>query len=776
MSSVVIVESPAKAKTIEGYLGKGYKVLASYGHVRDLPSKEGAVEPENDFAMHYKVSDADSEKTLKGILSALKEADTLYLATDLDREGEAISWHVWEEIKRRDPKLATRLHVHRIEFTEITKSALQHAIQNPRSLALNLINAQQARRALDYLVGFTLSPVLWRKVKGGLSAGRVQSVALRLIAEREDAIEAFKPEEFWTIHGHFLTPQGKPLPSQLAVYAGKKVEKFTFTNEAQATAAKDALLPPRYKVEALEKSDKRRFPAPPFITSTLQQEAARKLGFAARRTMQTAQRLYEAGHITYMRTDSVNLANEAISAIRTLIGSKYGADYLPPQPLTYKSKSKNAQEAHEAIRPTTASALPGSLRLEDDQARLYNLIWQRTVACQMTPARLEQTTITLTSQPKAEHTFRATGSVIIFPGFLSVYQEGQDESEDEDDKILPQVTEGDLLTTQAISPEQHFTQPPPRFTEATLVKALEEYGIGRPSTYASIISTLQDRGYVRIEQKRFFPEDVGRIVSKFLTQHFGQYVDYNFTANMEDDLDAIARGEHDWKPTLRAFWGPFKSLTEEKTESVKKSDVTTEATGEACPECVKAGRTGELVWRLGRYGRFKGCNLYPECTYIEKNGPAATPAQSTGIPCPLCKQGELVRKTSRLGKTFYSCNRYPECKYAVWDEPVQQPCPKCAWPIISKKMSKKFGEWHRCPQPECDWNDNQEAADATAAFRARFAAKKGGADKAAKGAKGKKAAAAPETTEAKPKKAPAKTTVKKASTTTKKPATKPKKK
>ena len=755
MSALVIVESPAKAKTIEGYLGKDFKVLASYGHVRDLPSKEGAVEPDNDFAMHYQVSGADSEKTLKGIMAALKNVDTLYLATDLDREGEAISWHVWEEIKRRDAKLAAKLHVHRIEFTEITKSALQHAIANPRSLALNLINAQQARRALDYLVGFTLSPVLWRKVKGGLSAGRVQSVALRLIAEREDAIEAFKAEEFWTIHGNFTTPTGKPLPSQLAVFNGAKVEKFSFTNEAQASSAQTRLEPLKYTVAALEKSDKRRFAAAPFITSTLQQEAARKLGFAARRTMQTAQRLYEAGHITYMRTDSVNLANEAIAAIRDLIGKKYGAEYLPPAPLTYKSRSKNAQEAHEAIRPTHADALPGKLHLEDDQARLYNLIWQRTIACQMSAARLEQTTITIAAEG-GKQTFRATGSVIIFPGFLSVYQEGKDEvSTDDDEAILPQVQEGDVLATRSVDTEQHFTQPPPRFTEATLVKALEEYGIGRPSTYAAIISTLQDRGYVKLEAKRFFPEDVGRIVSKFLTQHFTQYVDYNFTASMEDDLDAIARGDHDWKPTLRAFWGPFRDLAAEKTESVKRSDVTTEATGETCPQCGKH----ELVWRLGKYGRFKACSGYPECNYIEKseNGPAE--GEDTGIPCPSCAKtlgGSLFKRTSRMGKTFYGCNKYPDDKYAIWDEPVQMPCPNCHWPIVGKKVSKKFGEWHRCSQPDCGWNDNKEAADATAAFRARFT--KGKDAKAAaktRAADAKKAAKAEAKAALKPAKAPA---------------------
>jgi DNA topoisomerase-1 len=741
-SALVIVESPAKAKTIEGYLGNGFKVLASFGHVRDLPSKENAVEPDNDFAMHYKVSDPKSEQTLKGIMAALKTADTLYLATDLDREGEAISWHVWEEIKRRDPKLAAKLHVHRIEFTEITKSAIQQALREPRALALNLINAQQARRALDYLVGFNLSPVLWRKVKGGLSAGRVQSVALRLIAEREDEIEAFKAEEFWTLHGAFVTSAAKPLASQLVQYAGQKVEKFSFRTAEDAHAAQHVLQSLTYHVEALDKSDKRRFPAPPFITSTIQQDASRKLGFAARRTMQAAQRLYEAGHITYMRTDSVNLANEAVAALRGQIAKQYGANFLPSAPIVYKSKSKNAQEAHEAIRPTDPSKLPGTLGVDEDQARLYTLIWQRTMACQMQPARLEQTTITIADASKQHH-FRATGSVILFAGFLSVYQEGKDDDasagDDENGAILPAVSEKEKLETRSIDSEQHFTQPPPRFNEATLVKALEEYGIGRPSTYASIIATLQDRGYVRLEQRRFIPEDVGRIVSKFLVQHFTQYVDYNFTANMEDDLDAIARGEHDWKPTLRQFWTPFKTLVVEKTESVKKSDVTTEATGETCPQC----GVGELVYRLGKYGRFKGCNRYPECNYIEKTGPAAAPGESTGIPCPSCKAegAMMVKKTSRLGKIFYSCGTYPTCTYAVWDLPRAEPCPKCQWPITICKTSKKYGEWHKCPQPDCGWSDNTEAFDAAAAFRARFTKGKTAKAEAIKAEKAAKAAA-----------------------------------
>jgi len=724
MSAVVVVESPAKAKTIEGYLGPGYTVLASYGHIRDLRKKEGAVDPNDDFAMHYEVP-ADSEKNIKAILTALKGADTLYLATDLDREGEAISWHVWEEVKKRAPKVAGNLHVHRIAFSEITKSAISKAIQNPRELALNLINAQQARRALDYLVGYTLSPVLWRKVRGGLSAGRVQSVALRLICEREIAIEAFTAEEYWTLQGTFTTAGNKPLTANLSLYQGQKVEKFSFTNAATAHAAQAALQPMAFSVAALEKTEKRRFPAPPFITSTLQQEAARKLGFAARRTMQAAQRLYEAGHITYMRTDAVNLANESVAALRATIGKEYGADHLPAQPIVYKNKSKNAQEAHEAIRPTDPAQKPANLRLEDDQARLYALIWQRTIACQMVPARLEQTTITLMDASR-QNAFRATGSVIVFAGFLAVYQEGRDDdaADDDDDKILPAVQEGEKLTTKAVTTEQHFTEPPPRFSEASLIKALEELGIGRPSTYASIISTIQDRGYVRLDKKRFFPEDIGRVVNKFLTQHFGQYVDFHFTANLEDDLDAIARGEHDWKPTLRAFWQPFKALIDDKMESVKKSDVTTEATGEACPTC----QVGELVFRLGKYGTFKGCNRYPECTYIEKTGPAGggpVAGEPTGVPCPSCLApgAELAKKTSRYGKIFYSCNTYPTCTYACWDAPIQQACPSCGWKIVTQKSSKKYGEWLKCPN--CGWGDNADAAAASAAFKERMAGKGG---------------------------------------------------
>lgn len=703
--NIVIVESPAKSASIEKYLGKDFKVLASYGHVRDLPSKSGSVDPDNNFAMHYKVAEG-SEKNLKAIAKAVEQAEAVYLATDPDREGEAIAWHVLEELNRRLPKKMADTKVYRSVFTEITKSAVQDAVENPRTLNQHLIDAQQARRALDYLVGFTLSPVLWRKVRKGLSAGRVQSVALRLICEREDEIEAFNPEEFWTIEGQFQTPDNQPLSAKLHTFAGKKVEKFSFTNETDAYNAVTALKQEPYSITDVEKKQAKRNPTPPFMTSTLQQEASSKLGYGARKTMTTAQRLYEAGHITYMRTDSVNLAADAIQMLRSEIKSRYGNKYLPEKEIYYKSKSQNAQEAHEAIRPTNAAKKGKDLGLEADQAKLYDLIWQRAMACQMAPAQFEQTALTIAT-PEVKHMFRATGRILIFDGFLKVYLE---HGMNIDDNLLPPVNKADDLAVQNIVPEQHFTEPPPRYNEASLVKALEEYGIGRPSTYATIISTIQDRGYVRQEQRRFYPEDVGRIVSKFLTEHFTQYVDYNFTADMEEKLDEIARGETRWIPVLDTFWHPFKQLSDEKIETVKKSDVTSEATGETCPTC----QEGELVIRLGRYGKFKACNRYPNCTHAEPlegegtapNEPKPEP-KKTGVQCPKCKKGELVQRKSRRGTFFYSCDQYPTCKYAVWDWPINEPCPSCGWPVLTQKETKRFGTVKKCPQKECGWQDKE---------------------------------------------------------------------
>ena len=608
--NVVVVESPAKGKTIEKYLGKDFKVLASYGHVRDLVPKEGAVDTENSFSMKYAVIEKN-EKHIDAIAKALKKANALYLATDQDREGEAISWHLYEILKERgalDNKV-----VHRVVFNEITKRAIQEAVANPRELSGELVNAQQTRRALDYLVGFNLSPLLWKKVRQGLSAGRVQSPALRLIVEREEEIEAFNREEYWTIEGD-INKDSSAINSRLAEYQGKKVEQFSFVSEADATAVRDALLAAadgKVKVDSIERKQRKRNPTAPFTTSTLQQEASRKLGFNTQRTMMTAQRLYEGidigegtvGLITYMRTDSVTLANEALNEIRGFIVNRYGKDNLPDEPRVYKTKAKNAQEAHEAIRPTSVLHTPDDLKpyLEPDQFKLYSLIWKRTVACQMVHAVFDMVALNLLpSKDPGVGRLRATGSTLVKPGFIAVYQEGQDDVKDEEaDKALPAVDEGELLSLADIRAEQHFTEPPPRFTEASLVKTLEEHGIGRPSTYASIISTLKNREYVEMDSKRFIPTDVARIVNGFLTAHFTQYVDYGFTAQMEDALDEISRGEREWVPVLDDFWGPFHKLVEEKEETVSREEA-----GQA-RELGTDPKSGKPVSvRMGRYGPF----------------------------------------------------------------------------------------------------------------------------------------------------------------------------
>ena len=709
---VVVVESPAKAKTINKYLGKDFTVLASYGHVRDLPSKDGSVDPENNFAMNYVVP-KDSEKHIREIAKALKDADELILATDPDREGEAISWHVLDELDRR--KKLTGKKVSRVIFHEITKNAILQAMDNPREVSMDMVNAQQARRALDYLVGFNLSPVLWRKVRPGLSAGRVQSVALRLICEREAEIKSFDKEEYWTVAADFLPDGAKnTFSANLTHLDGEKLKKFSINSEDQAKAAHETLATQSWSVSEITKKQSSRRAAPPFITSTLQQEASRKLSFTARKTMTLAQRLYEGididgqtvGLITYMRTDSVNLSNDAIAAARQTIEKLYGKEYVPEKPNYYKTKAKNAQEAHEAIRPTDFAIRPEKLAstLDRDMLRLYELIWKRAMACQMAPAKLDQTGLNIASADK-KHVFRATGSIITFPGFIKVYRESVDDNASDglDESLLPDVKEGQAMDAKTIKPEQHFTEPPPRFSEATLVKALEEHGIGRPSTYASIISTLQDRGYVHTEQRRFFPEDVGIVVNKFLTEHFETYVDIGFTANMEDKLDAISRGEDEWQPMLAKFWQPFHERVVDKTESVKKSDVTTESTGETCPTC----KEGELVIRLGRYGRFKGCNRYPECKHIENldgstNKPKEPP-KPTGFDCPDCSDGEIVERKSRRGKVFYGCNQYPKCKFAMWDAPQAQKCPECGCPVTGEKETKRLGTVRKCPK--CAWQD-----------------------------------------------------------------------
>lgn len=605
--NLVIVESPAKAKTIKKYLGKDYEVLASYGHVRDLVPKEGAVDPDNGFAMKYQVIEKN-EKHVDNIAKALKKADALLLATDPDREGEAISWHLNEILKERG--VLDGKDVKRVVFHEITQRAINEAVEHPRELTTELVNAQQARRALDYLVGFNLSPLLWKKIRRGLSAGRVQSPALRMICEREEEIERFEAREYWTIEAD-AEKGGQAFSAKLFHYQGSKVEQFSFVNETQARSAEHALLKAadgRLKVAKVDKKQRRRNPAAPFTTSTLQQEASRKLGFGAARTMRIAQQLYEGvdtgdgavGLITYMRTDSVALAADALDEIRALIQQRFGADHLPKHPHTYKTKAKNAQEAHEAIRPTAAIRAPESVKthLAPDQFKLYELIWKRTIACQMLHAVYDTLAVYLEAGPGG--VFRATGSTLVKPGFIAVYLEDEDDKKDDDsDRILPPLQEGEFVTLNKIHSDQHFTEPPPRYSEASLVKTLEEYGIGRPSTYASIISTLQQREYVEMDNRRFIPTDVGRIVNKFLTQHFTQYVDYDFTAKLEDELDAVSRGEKDWVPVMTAFWQPFKQLVEHKEENVTREEAVQARDLGTDP---KSGRPVSV--RMGRYGPF----------------------------------------------------------------------------------------------------------------------------------------------------------------------------
>ena len=563
---VVVVESPAKAKTINKYLGSEYTVLASYGHVRDLPPKDGSVNPDDNFAMTWEVGN-DSKKHVKAIADALKDDNALILATDPDREGEAISWHLEETLrKRRAIKKDTE--VTRVVFNAITKSAVTEAMKNPRDVDAPLVHAYLARRALDYLVGFNLSPVLWRKLPGARSAGRVQSVCLRLIVEREMEIEAFNPQEYWSVKAQLSTPRGQSFEARLTSLAGKKLDKYDLANSTQAEMAVQAITSRDLSVQSVESKPAQRNPSAPFMTSTLQQEASRKFGMGARQTMSAAQRLYEAGHITYMRTDGIDMAPEAVMATRDAIAARYGADYVPSSPRMYKNKAKNAQEAHECIRPTEITKDAAALKLTDaDQRKLYDLIWKRTIACQMAAAKLERTTVDITS-PDQQVVLRANGQVVLFDGFMRVYEEGRDDAPtgDDDDKRLPQVMQGEVLAKGDITPEQHFTQPPPRYTEATLVKRMEELGIGRPSTYASIVTTIQDREYVRKESNRLFPEDKGRIVTIFLLNFFKRYVEYDFTASLEDQLDQVSAGGSDYLELLSKFWRDFSAAIAETSE------------------------------------------------------------------------------------------------------------------------------------------------------------------------------------------------------------------
>ena len=630
---LVIVESPAKAKTINKYLGNDYKVLASFGHVRDLPEKNGSVDPDEEFSMIWEVQSASGQR-LNEIADYLKKSDRLILATDPDREGEAISWHVLEVM--REKGVLDGKQIQRVVFNAITRNAVTEAMNHPRELDEKLVHAYLARRALDYLVGFNLSPVLWRKLPGARSAGRVQSVALKLICERELEIEKFIPREYWSVSADFTTQNGDKLPTRLTLLKGGKVEKFTLTNEAEAMAAKDAIETGRFKVNRIESKPGQRNPSAPFTTSTLQQEAARKLGFNAKRTMQIAQLLYQGieidgeatGLITYMRTDGTQIAPEAVTETRDVIKADFGPDYLPEKAREYQTKAANAQEAHEAIRPTSLTRRPEYItsKLDVDQAKLYELIWKRTMASQMENARVQRTTIDITDESEATG-LRASGTVITFPGFLKLYEEGKDDekSDKEEEQTLPQVTEGMPLDLYNVSPDQHFTEPPPRFSEATLVKKMEELSIGRPSTYASVLSVLRDRDYVFMDRNRFHPQDKGRLVTSFLESFFNQYVEYDFTAALEGDLDKVSNGDLDYKDVLRKFWENF-SYSVDSTMEIRNTQIldkmnevlgphifkdTGDGDPRICPKC----NEGELSLKTGKFGAFVGCTRYPECRF-----------------------------------------------------------------------------------------------------------------------------------------------------------------
>lgn len=622
---VVVVESPAKAKTINKYLGSDYTVLASYGHVRDLPPKDGSVDPDQDFSMKWEIA-SDSKKHIKAIADALKDDGELILATDPDREGEAISWHLEQTLRNRKA-IKKDTPVSRVVFNAITKSAVTEAMKNPRQVDQDLVDAYLARRALDYLVGFNLSPVLWRKLPGAKSAGRVQSVCLRLIVEREMEIEAFRAQEYWTVKAVLTTPRGQEYEARLTVLGGKKLDKFDIADSTAAELAVQAITSRDLTVKSVEAKPGTRNPSPPFMTSTLQQEASRKFGFGARQTMQAAQRLYEAGHITYMRTDGIDMAPEAVMAARDAIKDRFGEKYIPGSPRMYKNKAKNAQEAHECIRPTDMAADAETLKVKDaDQSKLYDLIWKRTLASQMEAARLERTTVDVSSADM-QIELRATGQVVLFDGFMKIYEEGRDDVIDDDDKRLPQLMEGESTGKKDITPEQHFTQPPPRYTEATLVKRMEELGIGRPSTYASIVTTIQDREYVRKEKNRLYPEDKGRLVTAFLSNYFRRYVGYDFTAKLEDELDDITSGDREWQDVLARFWRDFKAALEETSE-LRITDV------------------------LEKINEVLEPHLFP-------------PTEDGSDPrlCPNCGKGRLSMRTARSGGAFIGCSNYPDCRY-----------------------------------------------------------------------------------------------------------------
>jgi len=680
---LVIVESPTKSKTINKYLGPKYKVLSSYGHIRDLPERSFGVDLEHDFKPKY-VIPAKAKKTAKELKEAAKKADLVILATDKDREGEAIAWHILQIL----PKSKTK-NYQRISFHEITKKAIEKAIANPGQINMDLVNAQQARRILDRLVGYKLSPFLWKKVVKGLSAGRVQSVAVRLIVDREREIKNFKPEEYWSIEAKLRKQEANNSDEFTAQLIKKEINKLEIKTKQEADKILEDLKGAQYQINEIKKREVKRHAHPPFTTSTLQQEAARKLGFSAKQTMRIAQQLYEGvklgskgriGLITYHRTDSFNLSSQALKSAQEFIKNTFGQKYLPDNPKFYKNKNKRAQEAHEAIRSTSAKRQPDKIKqyLDTKQYKLYNLIWRRFIASQMNPAILDATTIDIKAE---KYIFRATGSTIKFDGWLKAYPNKTKEN------ILPPLSKDEILKLIKLISEQHFTQPPARYTEASLVKILEEYGIGRPSTYAPIISTIQNRGYVeKNEQKRFIPTEIAFIVIDLLKENFAQIADVKFTAYMEEDLDRIAHGKQNWLTVLKEFYKPFQENLEKKYKEVKKKNMD-EATDKKCPLCGK-----NLVIKLGRFGKFYACPGFPDCKHTEA---IVTP---TGVKCPQCGQGDIIERRSRKGKTFYSCSGYPNCKYALWDKPVNEKCPKCKSLLVETK-SKKI----KCSNKECNY-------------------------------------------------------------------------
>ncbi|TSC78316.1 MAG: DNA topoisomerase I [Parcubacteria group bacterium Gr01-1014_29] len=692
MKTLVIVESPTKAKTISRFLGKDFVVESSYGHVRDLPSSTLGIDVENNFEPKY-VIPKKARAQVKKLKELAATSDHIILATDEDREGEAIAWHLVQALsleaksekrpaspKTKRVEAGKAKNIERIVFHEITKSAIEDALKHPRAIDIHLVDAQQARRILDRIVGYKLSPFLWKKVVRGLSAGRVQSVAVRLVVEREREITAFRPQEYWSITAHFNDTQ--PFSAELNRVNGKQLEKLALASKKQTDEIIRDLENAPYTVLALERKTVQRMPAPPFTTSTLQQAASQRLGFSARQTMRIAQQLYEAGLITYMRTDSLNLSAQALQAAQTFIQSEWGDAYVLPAPRVYKTKSKGAQEAHEAIRPTDIAHTPASPKsqLDSNQYKLYNLIWQRFVATQMPPALFEATTADIEARGKqAVYGFRATGSVMKFDGFIKVYPIKTT------DTLIPALTVGEHLSLERLLAQQHFTEPPPRYSEASLIKILEKNGIGRPSTYAPTIGTIQERGYVeKNDAKRFVPTEMGTMVNDILVEHFPTIVDVQFTAGMEEELDKIAEGGLEWVPAIRKFYEPFEKNLQNKYETVQKQ-TTDEATGETCEKCGKP-----MIIKHGRFGKFIACSGFPDCRNTKR-----TPEATLGIHCPKCKEGDVIQRRSKRGKTFYGCSAYPKCDFAMWDKPTGEQCPHCG-SLMAEKGDKKV-----CSNKEC---------------------------------------------------------------------------